>query len=198
MCASIILILVLLTAGELHAALGAEVAKRCDGCHGPNGHSEEPDVPAIGGFSAYAILDLLESFRIGDRPARPHEDADGIETDMKEISESLSAEEAQAVAHYYAAQSWQPRKQAFDAALAKRGAAVHEIKCDRCHSGYGSDPDDELALVLGQWRDYLAQEFRSFDERKRKMPRKMGDKYDSLSASDKRAILELYVSGGEF
>ena len=110
MWVSIILILVLLTAGELYAANGAEVAKRCNECHGPNGHSEEPDVPAIGGFSAYAILDLLESFRIGDRPAHPHEDADGIETDMKEISESLSAEEAQAVADYYAAQSWQPRE----------------------------------------------------------------------------------------
>ena len=39
-------------------------------------------------------------------------------------------------------------------------------------------------------------EFEDFDSGERKMSRKMKEKYDTLSAEDKKAILELYVSGG--
>jgi sulfide dehydrogenase cytochrome subunit len=193
-----ILLLAVFVAATSHAVDGAKIAERCDGCHGPNGQSEDPNVPAIGGFSAYATLDLLESYRNGDRTARPYEDPERNETNMKEISESLSAAQAQAVADHYEQQSWDPPEQSFDATLAKRGAAVHEIKCARCHADYGSDPYDELALLLGQWRDYLAREFANFDDGSRKLPDKMGDKYKSLSDSDKQALLELYVSGGRF
>ena len=194
----IFFLLALFTASGPQAADGAKIAERCSECHGTGGHSENPQVPSIGGFPAYATLDLLQSYRLDDRTARPYEDANGIETNMRVVSEGLSAAEAEAVADYFAGQPWQPHEQAFDAALAKRGAAVHEIKCDKCHSDFGSDPYDEQALVLGQWRDYLEQEFKNFDAGKRKMPDKMGNKYDSLSASDKQAILELYVSGGDF
>ena len=74
---------------------------------------------------------------------------------------------------------------------------MHDVKCAGCHSDHGSDPDDELALLLGQWRDYLAAEFQKFDEGRRAMPDKMGPKYESLSPADKQALLELYASGGD-
>ena len=38
-------------------------------------------MPSIGGFSEYAIIDLLESYRIGFRLARPVTLPDGTETD---------------------------------------------------------------------------------------------------------------------
>ena len=50
--------------------------------------------------------------------------------------------------------------------------------------------------MSGQWRQYLEMEFDDFDSGERKMSRKMKEKYDTLSAEDKKAILELYVSGG--
>lgn len=192
----LIYLLVLATSTSLHAADVAELAEQCDGCHGPNGLSENVDVPAIAGFAAYATLDLLESYRNGQRKARRHEGADGIETDMRQISEGLTATETQAIADHYAAQRWQPREQPFDKQRAQRGADVHDIKCAGCHSDHGGDPDDELALLLGQWREYLSAEFRKFDDGSRALPDKMGPKYESLSAADKQALLELYASGG--
>ena len=55
---------------------------------------------------------------------------------------------------------------------------------------------DDLAIMLGQWRNYLEMEFQDFDTGERKMAPKMREKYETLSADDKKAILELYVSGG--
>lgn len=177
---------------------GAEIAGRCDGCHGEAGRSEQPDVPSIGGFSEFAILDLMETYRAGLRKARRHELPDGTETDMVEISRSLPEKELEAVARYYAAQAWQPHEQEFDAALARRGALIHDIKCGKCHSEGGSVAEDDLPIMAGQWREYLEMEFADFDSGSRRMADKMKEKYDTLGAGDKKAIIELYVSAGNY
>lgn len=191
-----VLFLILIVQGQLYAASGAEIAKQCDDCHGTNGQSEKDDVPSIGGFSDFGIVDLLESYRNGSRQARSYKTSDGQETDMAEISRSLSEDDAMSVAEHYASQQWQPHEQTFDAALARRGAQIHDIKCDKCHSEHGGAAVDDLAIMLGQWRNYLEMEFQDFDSGERKMARKMREKYETLSAADKKAILELYVSGG--
>ena len=191
-----VLFLILFVQGQLYAASGAEIARQCDDCHGTNGHSEKEDVPSIGGFSEYGIVDLLESFRNGSRQARSYKTSDGKETDMTKISRSLSEDDALSVAEHYASQPWQPHEQTFDAALASRGAQIHDIKCDKCHSEHGGAAVDDLAIMLGQWRNYLEMEFQDFDTGERKMAPKMREKYETLSADDKKAILELYVSGG--
>ena len=183
------------------APLGAEsgaagIAERCDRCHGEAGRSETPDVPSIGGFSEFAILDLMETYRAGLRQARAHALPDGTETDMVEVSRSLSPEENEAVARHYAAQTWRPHVQNFDPALARRGALIHELKCSKCHSEGGSVPEDDLAVMAGQWREYLEMEFADFDRRTRRMADKMKEQYDTLSAEDKKALIEHYVSAG--
>ena len=53
----------LLAWSGVHAADGVEIAEGGDNCHGKNGHSTEEDVPSIGGFSEFGIMDLLESYR---------------------------------------------------------------------------------------------------------------------------------------
>ncbi len=179
-----------------YAADGAEIGKKCDGCHGVNGHSEDPEVPSIGGFSEFGIVDLLESYRNGNRQARRYKTADGGETDMTQVARGLSEDDAFAVGEHYANQTWKPHEQEFDLEIARRGAQVHDIKCDKCHSEYGGAAEDDLAIMSGQWRQYLEMEFEDFDSGERKMSRKMKEKYDTLSAEDKKAILELYVSGG--
>ena len=52
--------------------------------------------------------------------------------------------------------------------------------------------------MSGQWRKYLEMEFADFDAGTRKMADKMREKYDTLSAQDKQAIIEMYVSGGRY
>ena len=178
---------------------GEEIAERaCRECHGPGGRSAQPDIPSIGGFSAFATMDLLDSYLLGFRQARAVTLEDGSETDMLAVAEALSADAIEAVAVYYAAQTWQPHAQPFDAELARRGARIHARKCAKCHLKEGSVPEADHALLSGQWRAYLAAEFRDFDSGARRMADKMKQKYDTLSATDKAALLELYVSAGRY
>lgn len=175
---------------------GAEIAQICNECHGEGGSSDDPNVPSIGGFSEFAIMDLLETYRTGQRPAQPAKRRDGSETDMVEIAQGLTEAEVEAVANYYALQTWQPHAQPHDVAQARRGARVHAVKCGKCHLKGGSIAEADLAITAGQWRDYLQAQFRRFDAGTRPMSDKMRRRYESLSASDKLAIIEFYVGGG--
>ena len=175
---------------------GASLAQDCNDCHGVNGRSDEPDVPSIAGFSEFAIIDLMQTYRDGLREGRRMERADGTETDMVEVSRSLSDEELEAVALHYAQKTWQPHPQPFDARRARRGEAVHRIKCAKCHIEGGSIPEADLAILAGQWRDYLTAQFQAFDDKTRRMVPKMQSKYESLSDTDKQALIEFYVSAG--
>ena len=178
---------------------GEQIAERdCAECHGTRGRSEQPDMPSIGGFSEFAIMDLLESYRLGFRQARAVTLEDGSETDMARIVESLSEDAIEVVSLYYAEQDWIPHDQPFDGELARRGARIHSVKCGKCHPRGGSVPEADHALLAGQWREYLAGEFRDFDSGARRMADKMKQRYDTLSVSDKAALLEFYVSAGRF
>ena len=178
---------------------GEEIAEReCAQCHGDGGRSQRSDVPSIGGFSEFAIMDLLESYGLGFREARTVALEDGSETDMARVVASLSESALEAVALYYADQEWIPHDQPFDRSMAARGARVHSVKCGKCHPRGGSVPEADHALLAGQWREYLAAEFRDFDNGSRRMADKMKQRYDTLSQADKAALLEFYVSAGRY
>ena len=177
---------------------GEEVARRCNECHGEGGHSETPDVPSLAGFSMLATMDLLDTYRMGLRQARTVTLPDGTETNMEEVADSLSEDDEWAVVIYYANRKWRPQEQPFDAELARRGAELHAERCDRCHYDLGRDPESDLPISAGQWRKYLTAEFANFDSGRRAMSEKMREKYDTLSAADKQAIIELYVSAGNY
>ncbi len=192
-------LLVASLASSVHAETGEEIANRlCADCHGAQGRSETQDIPSIGGFSEYAIIDLLDTYRHGFRKARTVTLDDASEKDMQQVVDALSADEIEAVAFYYSAQEWRPHPQPFDAELARRGAAIHSRKCGKCHPKGGSVPDADHALLAGQWRDYLTQELRNFTSGERRMADKMKKKFDTLSEADKAALLEFYVSAGKY
>ena len=177
---------------------GEEVAEQCNACHGAGGHSETPDIPSIAGYSMLATMDLLDTYRMGLRQARTVTLPDGSETNMEEVANALSDADEFAVVIYYANQKWRPQRQPFDAELARRGAEIHAERCEKCHYDGGRDPESDLPISAGQWREYLAAEFDNFDAGRRAMSEKMREKYDTLSAADKRAIIELYVSAGNY
>ena len=194
--ATICLAVLALAAPTFAQVDGSSLAEDCNDCHGADGRSDEPDTPSIAGFSEFAIIDLMQTYRDGLREGRRMERADGTETDMVEVSRSLSDEELEAVALHYAEKTWQPHPQPFDTNRARRGEAVHRIKCAKCHIEGGSIPEADLAILAGQWRDYLAAQFQAFDDGTRRMVPKMESKYESLSDSDKKALVEFYVSAG--
>ena len=174
----------------------AALAGACDDCHGTDGRSDKSDIPSIGGFSEFAIMDLMQTYRDGLREGRRMERSDGTETDMVEVSRAITDEELEAVALHYADKTWTPHLQPFDAERARRGKAVHRVKCAKCHIEGGSIPEADLAILAGQWRDYLAAQFQAFDDKARRMVPKMERKYETLSDTDKQALIEFYVSAG--
>ena len=195
---SAILLSALFPAQGAIAQTGAELARQCNACHGERGHSETEDIPSIAGFSMLATMDLLDTYRNGLRTARTVALPDGSETNMEEVTAELSDADEWEIVIHYANQKWQPQEQPFDADLARRGAEIHAERCERCHYDGGRDPESDLPIAAGQWRTYLEAEFRNFDTGRRAMSDKMKEKYDTLSAADKQAIIELYVSAGRF
>ena len=177
---------------------GSELVDRCNACHGDRGRSDTPDIPSIGGFTAFAIMELLNTYRLGLRKARSVALPDGTETNMEEVVDSLSDEDEWTVSAYYSKQRWRSPEQPFDADLAALGANIHEELCDNCHHDGGRDPEFDLPITAGQWRKYLLAEFENFDSGRRKMPKKMKKKYDTLTAANKMAIIDLYVSAGKY
>lgn len=178
---------------------GKVVAERaCQACHGEEGRSEDKSIPSIGGFSAVAIMDLLDTYKNDGRPASKVLMDDGTQSDMVQVVEENSESDLRAVALYYASLEWQPIMQPFDQQMAKRGSKIHGVKCGKCHLKEGGIPESDYALLLGQWKEYLVQQFADFDSRERRMASKMQQKYDSLSEADKLALIELYASAGKY
>ena len=174
------------------------VERECQSCHGPDGRSERERVPSIGGFSATAILDLIESYKLDARPANKMRLEDGSTNHMKAVIKQVTDEDMRLAAQYYASVDWRPHEQAFDKVKARQGSRIHAVKCGKCHLREGSIAASDHALLSGQWRTYLEMQFEDFDQKNRRMVSKMQQKYDSLSAADKAALIELYVSAGAY
>jgi cytochrome c553 len=76
----------------------AEWTQRCDRCHGPNGNSIEPLMPALAAQRADWLEAVLEAYRKGARKS----------TAMSAMSASLSDADVKALAAHYARQPARP------------------------------------------------------------------------------------------
>jgi sulfide dehydrogenase cytochrome subunit len=180
-------------AGELDVQI-----ENCNSCHGENGVSQWSDVPTIAGIDAFVHSEALYIYRDEARPCAESKfrrgDTERPPTRMCDIAAELSDAKIKALAEHYAAQSFVPAKQGFDAALAASGQAIHERDCSRCHSDGGSNPDDEASILAGQWMDYLQLAFAEYASGDREQLEKMQEKMDLLSAADVEALLHYYAS----
>ena len=88
--------------------LGGDVKvliSECESCHGPNGVSDQSDIPSLAGKKAGEIEEALDAFyyyerhcttttyRHGDRPKTP--------LSMCNVSNTLSKEDKKAIAEYF-------------------------------------------------------------------------------------------------
>ena len=170
----------------------------CNGCHGPGGVSESSDVPTIAGFPEFVHVDALYVYQDEARPcaesAYRHGDTSKAATTMCAIAAALSEDDIDTIANAYAGLDFVKAKQDFDAGLAETGKALHEEHCDRCHSEAGTNPDDEAGLLGGQMMGYLGNMMAQFADGSREQPKKMKEKFDALSADDRKALLNYYGS----
>ena len=191
-------IVLLVAALQLQAAELDALIAGCNDCHGEAGVSQWSDVPTIAGIDAYVHADALWAYQENARPCatgpyRRGDDTRG-ETSMCEAVAELNDGQIEALAEHYAALPFVPAPQAFDAALAAQGEAVHDRDCKRCHSDGGSNPEDEASILAGQWMGYLETAFAEYAAGTREQPDKMKEKMDALDDGEVKALIHYYAS----
>src|SRR5271155_5401384 len=135
-----------------------EKAALCSACHGANGLPDDPATPIIWGqHEGYLYLELRD-FQKGARK----------DDRMTPIAQSLSKEDALALAAYFAAKPW-PKTGAPEASKADTAIAITAIKsvvCTSCHLEEFQG-DSSIPRLAGQSHDYLAKTMTDFRTRAR-------------------------------
>ncbi len=166
---------------------GAMLGNACAGCHGTHGVSQGPATPTIAGMGKEAFMDAMMAFKEEDRFA----------TIMNRIAKGYSKKEFEAMADYFGRQTFQPADQKADAALAEKGAKLHETFCEKCHEEGGKSSEDS-GVIAGQWLPYLIYSFEDFSNGSREIPNKMKRKIEKMhqQAGDEgiKQLLHYYAS----
>jgi sulfide dehydrogenase cytochrome subunit len=170
----------------------------CNDCHGNNGVSQSSDVPTIAGLAEFVHVDALYIYQDEARPYAEskyrHGDTSRAATTMCAIAAELSEDDIDALAAAYAELPYVKATQDFDAALAATGKALHDQKCDKCHSEEGTNPDDEAGMLGGQMMGYLRATFAAYADGSREQPGKMKEALDAMSADEIEALVHYYGS----
>lgn len=176
----------------------AQLVESCFACHGTNGNNAEKDVPNIASYSAFYLTGSLKKFKEKIRPCVETEirsgDKKGSKTDMCQIAAGLSDSDIAQLGDYFAAQTFVPAPQTFDAELANKGKVIQEKKCSTCHDKDGGLPGDNAGILAGQKLDYLRQQVKFFKEGKRPMHKRMKPKLEALDESEVEAVVNFFAS----
>jgi sulfide dehydrogenase cytochrome subunit len=174
----------------------------CDGCHGQNGVSLNPEVPTIAGQAFTLIEDNLLDYR-SDRNSCAESQimsntAVALLTTMCSIVVQLDERDIQGLAEHYEAQIFVPSIQEFDAGLASIGARIHrQAGCEQCHSDHGRKSNGMAAILAGQWTPYLVRALKRIRAGEKKGPREMIRSIQELGEEDLQALLNLYAASGD-
>ncbi len=141
----------------------------CSNCHGLSGNAVSPNVPRLAGqMEAYTVAQL-SGFKSHNR-----QDPAGFEY-MWGLSRSLSAEQVQGLAAYYAAQTPVAQRAAVDASRQDAGRKIFTTgvadkgvpACQGCH-GSEAQGQGTFPRLAGQHADYVVKQlvvFQRTDER---------------------------------
>lgn len=139
------------------------LANTCVGCHGANGISNGPATPSIAGISEEYFVENMQGYASGEVPS----------TIMGRIAKGYSEEEIMLLAGYFSKQSFAPAMQDSDAALAKKGAKLHDKYCEKCHAEGGTSAEDDAGILAGQWTPYLNWTLADYHSGDRQATKKM-------------------------
>ena len=187
-----------LAAGAADIIDVTKLVDTCSHCHERDGDSSDPNMPIIGGYSKKYIIRSLTSYKNAVRSCPEIEyisDEKTVErTDMCRISQALSEEDIEHLAHYYSGKKFRRANQDFNPGLARVGKLIHERDCAKCHSEAGSVASDDAGILAGQWSPYLKQQFLAFYAEKRQLDKKMKPKFNKLDKTEIEALLNYYAS----
>ena len=159
-------------------------AALCAACHGEKGLPADPSIPIIWGqHEGYLYLELRD-FQKGARK----------DDRMTPIAQSLSKEDAVALAAYFAAKSWPrtgaPEASKTDTAIAM--TAVKSVVCTSCHLEEFQG-DSSIPRLAGQEADYLAKTMTDFRNRTRANNPGMSDLMNTVTPEQIAAMAKFHA-----
>jgi len=154
----------------------------CMACHGV---AENETAPNIAGMSAKYIAGSLKKFKENKRPC---------DSGMCGMAAELSDEDMDDLGQQFAAEKFVRAEQAFDAALAEKGKAIHVKNCEKCHSENGSKADDNSGILAGQKMAYLRSQLDFVLSGQRTVHKKMKPRIERLSKDEIEAVINYYGS----
>jgi cytochrome c553 len=182
---SVVVAALLSAANAAWADAIADKAEVCTACHGEKGLPAEPAIPIIWGQNeGYLYLELRDFQKGARRDDR-----------MTPIAQSLSKEDAQSLAAYFAGKPW-PNIATPSASKADEAAAMTAIKsvvCGSCHLEQFQG-DSTIPRLAGQQHDYLAKTMTEFRNRTRANNPGMSDLMNTVTPEQITAMAA-YLAG---
>jgi len=190
-------LLLMLAVTGVGASEPGPMAKQCAACHGVDGISRWPDVPNIAGLPEVVIANALYDYRGHARPCRKSvcsEDKACPDLSMCDIAKPMTDGQMDTLARFYAARPFGAAANEYDPGLAEKGLAIHNEKCEGCHTLGGSDPADEASILRGQNRAYIANAINDYRSGQRLGEAAMLRRLNALSDAEVLAVIEFYAS----
>jgi cytochrome c553 len=160
-------------------------AALCDGCHGVKGVPEYPTAPIIWGQNEGYLYLQLRDFQKGARK----------DDRMTPIAQSLSKEDALALAEYFSRQPWPntntPRASKTDETAAM--TAIKSVVCGSCHLEQFQG-NSSIPRLAGQQHDYLAKTMTDFRTHTRANNPGMSDLMNTVTP-EQLAAVAAYLTG---
>ena len=185
MLRSVVLAALLVGATGVSAETVEDKAEVCAACHGEKGLPVEPAIPIIWGQNAgYLYLDLRD-FQKGARK----------DDRMTPIAQSVSKEDALALAEYFAAKAW-PQTGAPSASKADTATAmtaINSVVCTSCHLEQFQG-DSSVPRLAGQEYDYLRKTMMDFRTHARANNPGMSDLMNTVTP-EQIAAMAAYLAG---
>lgn len=163
------------------------MAGTCVGCHGMEGTSRGPASPTIAGMAPETFIDAMKSFQDGSRAS----------TVMGRIAKGYTEDEIKQMAGYFAKRTFGRAPNKVDADKVKKGQALHNEFCKKCHVDNGKKDEDGSNVLAGQWLPYLQFAMEDFTGGKRKMEKKMKAQVEDVQKKDPgglEALMHFYAS----
>jgi cytochrome c553 len=185
MLRSVIVAALLSAATAAWADAIADKAEVCGACHGEKGLPAEPAMPIIWGQNEGYLYLELRDFQKGARK----------DDQMTPIAQSLSKEDALALAAYFAGKPW-PTTGAPDASKAdvtSAMTAINSVVCTSCHLEQFQG-DSSVPRLAGQSHEYLAKTMTDFRTRARGNNPGMSDLMNTVTSEQVTAIAA-YLAG---
>ena len=188
-CRMLVVLFLLIAATPLVAA--EDALQACFGCHGADGMGKaDPMIPVIAGMPAPHIEEAIYAYVDGARQCVR-------EPLMCETVAGLTEAEVSAAAEYFAAQERNYNLEAYDEALAEKGAVLHERHCAACHlPPHDENVDYAVGIPLhGQRSDYIRYALGAYFGGKREpLLEAMAHEIRQLEPEDFDALVNYYSS----